>query len=69
MYPLSSECVSRPRVFQKHVQFIVNAPYSELRHWLGAAISIGVSTMVTEHFGVNVVEFTVRISLVVSLCM
>jgi len=69
MYPQSSECVSGPRVLQKHVQFTftVNASYSELLHWLGAA-SIGVSTMVEEHFGVNVVEFTVRISLAVSLC-
>jgi hypothetical protein len=41
--------------------------YSELLHWLGAA-SIGISTMVEEHFGINIVEFMVRVSLAVSLC-
>ncbi|KAJ7592987.1 mannosyltransferase [Mycena floridula] len=37
-------------------QFIVNAPYPEMLSWLGRA-SIGFSTMVDEHFGINVVEF------------
>ncbi|KAI0823974.1 mannosyltransferase [Trametes gibbosa] len=38
------------------VQFIVNAKYSEILSWLSRA-SIGLSTMVDEHFGINVVEF------------
>ncbi|KAG0696090.1 mannosyltransferase [Suillus ampliporus] len=39
-----------------HVQFIVNASYPEMLGWLALA-SIGLSTMVDEHFGINVVEF------------
>ncbi|KAG1727063.1 glycosyltransferase family 4 protein [Suillus paluster] len=39
-----------------HVQFIINASYSEMLGWLAMA-SIGLSTMVDEHFGINVVEF------------
>ncbi|KAG2069040.1 mannosyltransferase [Suillus decipiens] len=39
-----------------HVQFIVNASYPEMLGWLAMA-SIGLSTMVEEHFGINVVEF------------
>ncbi|CAL1713659.1 unnamed protein product [Somion occarium] len=40
----------------EHVQFIANAPYSEMLSWLSKA-SVGLSTMVDEHFGINVVEF------------
>ncbi|KDQ21583.1 glycosyltransferase family 4 protein [Botryobasidium botryosum FD-172 SS1] len=40
----------------KNVKFVLNAPYSELLDWL-ARSSIGLSTMVDEHFGINVVEF------------
>ncbi|KIK67311.1 glycosyltransferase family 4 protein [Collybiopsis luxurians FD-317 M1] len=40
----------------KHVKFIVNAPYSEMLAWLARA-SIGLHTMLDEHFGINVVEF------------
>lgn len=36
-----------------------NASYDELVLWLGRA-SIGISSMVDEHFGINVVDFTVR---------
>lgn len=43
-----------------HVQFIVNASYLEMLGWLAMA-SIGLSTMVDEHFGINVVEFMVQI--------
>jgi alpha-1,2-mannosyltransferase len=43
-----------------HVQFIVNASYPEMLGWLAMA-SIGLSTMVDEHFGINVVEFMVQI--------
>ncbi|KAI0629783.1 mannosyltransferase [Trametes polyzona] len=38
------------------VQFAVNARFSEMLGWLGRA-SIGLSTMVDEHFGINIVEF------------
>ena len=44
---------------QNHVQFVVNAPYPEMLAWLSRA-SIGLSTMVDEHFGINVVELMVR---------
>jgi len=35
---------------------MVNAPYLEMIQWLGKA-SIGVSTMIDEHFGINIVEY------------
>lgn len=38
---------------------MINATYGELVKWLGKA-SIGVSSMIDEHFGINVVEFMVR---------
>ena len=38
---------------------MVNAPYPVLLEWLGKT-SVGISTMVDEHFGINVVEFMVR---------
>ncbi|KAI0365333.1 mannosyltransferase [Pilatotrama ljubarskyi] len=38
------------------VEFIPNAPYSAILNWLSRA-SIGLSTMVDEHFGINIVEF------------
>jgi hypothetical protein len=38
---------------------VLNASYDELVLWLGRA-SIGISSMVDEHFGINVVDFTVR---------
>ncbi|KIM30104.1 glycosyltransferase family 4 protein [Serendipita vermifera MAFF 305830] len=41
---------------ESHVEFRLNAPYSELLHWLSVS-SIGISTMVEEHFGIGVVEF------------
>ncbi|KAJ3764017.1 mannosyltransferase [Lentinula raphanica] len=41
---------------QAHIEFIVNAPYPTMLSWLARA-SIGLSTMVDEHFGINVVEF------------
>ncbi|KAG8863218.1 asparagine-linked glycosylation protein [Serendipita sp. 405] len=41
---------------EAHVEFRLNAPYSELLHWLSVA-SVGISTMVEEHFGIGVVEF------------
>lgn len=48
-------------VHQSHVQFVVNALYPDMLSWLSRA-SIGLSTMVDEHFGINVVELMVRIS-------
>lgn len=44
---------------QAHVSFLVNAPFDELLSLYGRA-SIGLSTMVDEHFGINVVEMMVR---------
>ena len=43
---------------QDHVQFVVNAEYSEMLEWLSRA-SIGLSTMIDEHFGINIVEYMV----------
>lgn len=43
-----------------YVQFIVNASYPEMLGWLAMA-SIGLSTVVDEHFGINVVEFMVQV--------
>lgn len=43
-----------------HIEFIINASYPDMLSWLAKA-SIGLSTMVDEHFGINVVEFMVRI--------
>jgi alpha-1,2-mannosyltransferase len=40
------------------VDFIVNASYPLVLDWLSKA-SVGLSTMVDEHFGINVVEFMV----------
>lgn len=41
------------------MQFAINASYSVMLGWLSRA-SIGLSTMVDEHFGINVVEYMVR---------
>lgn len=37
---------------------MVNAPYPQILELLGHA-SVGLNTMVDEHFGINVVEFMV----------
>ena len=44
---------------QDQVEFILNAPFPQILDLLSRA-SIGLSTMVDEHFGINVVEFMVR---------
>ncbi|KAF8123271.1 UDP-Glycosyltransferase/glycogen phosphorylase [Boletus edulis] len=41
---------------QGQVTFVVNASYPDMLRWLSRS-SIGLSTMVDEHFGINVVEF------------
>ncbi|EKM49810.1 glycosyltransferase family 4 protein [Phanerochaete carnosa HHB-10118-sp] len=41
---------------EEYVEFVVNAPYPEMLRWLSRS-SIGLSTMVDEHFGINIVEF------------
>ncbi|KZT64178.1 glycosyltransferase family 4 protein [Daedalea quercina L-15889] len=41
---------------EEHVEFVVNASFPVMLNWLSRA-SIGLSTMVDEHFGINVVEF------------
>ena len=43
------------------MRFVVNAPFPEMLQLLSRA-SIGLNTMVEEHFGINVVEFMVRLS-------
>jgi alpha-1,2-mannosyltransferase len=43
---------------QECVDFVVNASYPRILELLGEA-SIGLNTMVDEHFGINVVEFMV----------
>lgn len=43
---------------QEYVDFVVNASYPRVLELLGEA-SIGLNTMVDEHFGINVVEFMV----------
>lgn len=48
--------------WQDNVQFVINAPYSELLEYFGSA-SIGLSTMVDEHFGISVVELMVSVFL------
>ncbi|TFY57112.1 hypothetical protein EVJ58_g7226 [Rhodofomes roseus] len=39
-----------------HAEFVINASFPAMLNWLSRA-SIGLSTMVDEHFGINVVEF------------
>ncbi|ETW82230.1 glycosyltransferase family 4 protein [Heterobasidion irregulare TC 32-1] len=41
---------------EDHVEFAVNAPYSDMLSYLARA-SVGLHTMVDEHFGISVVEF------------
>ena len=43
---------------QSQVEFVVNASYPLVLEWLSKA-SIGLSTMVDEHFGINIVELMV----------
>jgi alpha-1,2-mannosyltransferase len=46
---------------QPHVQFVLNARYNpDMLVWLRRA-SVGLNTMLDEHFGINVVEFMVRV--------
>lgn len=42
------------------MEFVINASHSEVLGWLSRA-SIGLSTMVDEHFGINVVELLVKL--------
>ncbi|OSC98020.1 glycosyltransferase family 4 protein [Trametes coccinea BRFM310] len=48
--------LARELGIQSQVQFVVNASYPDVLKWLSRA-SIGLSTMVDEHFGINIVEF------------
>ncbi|KAF8627395.1 hypothetical protein AX17_006210 [Amanita inopinata Kibby_2008] len=48
--------LARELGIQEHVDFIINASYSVVLDWLRRS-SIGFSTMIDEHFGINVVEF------------
>lgn len=46
------------QMVQEYVDFVVNASYPRVLELLSEA-SIGLNTMVDEHFGINVVEFMV----------
>ncbi|KAF9066173.1 glycosyltransferase family 4 protein [Rhodocollybia butyracea] len=48
--------LSKELGIENNVEFIVNAPYPTMLNWLSRA-SIGLHTMLDEHFGINVVEF------------
>jgi alpha-1,2-mannosyltransferase len=48
--------LSKELDIEEHISFLINAPYSTILERLSTA-SIGLSTMVDEHFGINVVEF------------
>ncbi|KAI0770680.1 mannosyltransferase [Fomes fomentarius] len=48
--------LARDLGIQDQVEFVVNASFPQVLNWLSRA-SIGLSTMVDEHFGINVVEF------------
>ncbi|PPR02779.1 hypothetical protein CVT26_009431 [Gymnopilus dilepis] len=50
------ETLARDLGIEAHVEFVVNASYPVVLDWLSKA-SIGLSTMVDEHFGINIVEF------------
>ncbi|KAG8214910.1 mannosyltransferase, partial [Butyriboletus roseoflavus] len=52
----SLRALARELDVQNQVSFVVNAPYSDMLGWLSRS-SIGISTMIDEHFGINVVEF------------
>ncbi|EIN12293.1 UDP-Glycosyltransferase/glycogen phosphorylase [Punctularia strigosozonata HHB-11173 SS5] len=41
---------------ENQTEFLVNAPYPVILEWLSRA-SIGLSTMMDEHFGINIVEY------------
>ncbi|KAG2009800.1 asparagine-linked glycosylation protein 11 [Coprinopsis cinerea AmutBmut pab1-1] len=48
--------LARKLEIEPYVEFIVNASYQVVLDWLSKA-SVGLSTMVDEHFGINIVEF------------
>ncbi|KAJ3485386.1 hypothetical protein NLI96_g5000 [Meripilus lineatus] len=50
------KAMAREMDIHENVKFIVNTPYPDMLKWLSKA-SIGLSTMVDEHFGISVVEF------------
>jgi alpha-1,2-mannosyltransferase len=47
-------------LIQDQTEFLVNAPYPTILEWLSRA-SVGLNTMVDEHFGINVVEYMVKL--------
>ncbi|PWN54360.1 EBP-domain-containing protein [Violaceomyces palustris] len=52
----SLKALAKDLEVQDRVRFVVNAPFPEVLKQLSEA-SVGISTMVDEHFGINVVEF------------
>lgn len=58
--------VARELGVEDQVEFVVNAAYADVCRLMRRA-SVGLHTMVDEHFGITVVEFQVRVTL--SLCL
>ncbi len=52
------QLLARELGVQDQVRFVVNASFPDMLGWLARA-SIGLGTMVDEHFGINIVEFMV----------
>jgi len=52
----SLRALSRELGVAENVEFVVNASHATVLSWLSRS-SVGLSTMVDEHFGINVVEF------------
>jgi hypothetical protein len=52
---------SRFPLEQNSIEFVVNASFPEIVSRLGQA-SVGLNTMMDEHFGISVVEFMVSLA-------
>ncbi|TBU41410.1 mannosyltransferase [Dichomitus squalens] len=59
------QALARELGVHEQVRFVVNASFAEMLGWLGRA-SIGLGTMVDEHFGINIVEFMAAGAIVVA---
>ncbi|PIL35103.1 hypothetical protein GSI_02891 [Ganoderma sinense ZZ0214-1] len=57
--------LARELDIQEQVRFVVNASFPDMLGWLARA-SIGLGTMVDEHFGINIVEFMAAGAIVVA---
>ena len=59
------QVMARDNDLEEHVEFCVNQPYRQVRHWLGCA-RVGIHTMWNEHFGIGIVEMMAAGLLVVA---